>query len=84
MSNILQYLTTSDSYIEIGSVQESLGGKKYRVEIRGRDTYLTAAVEYELKPGDQVVINRTKYDSYIVGTTQRIKSYIEKEIVVNG
>jgi len=84
MPNILQYLVSGDSYIETGIVQESLGNRKYKVEIRGQDIYLKSAVEKILKPGDQVVINRTQYDRYIVGTTQKIKSYTEKEVVVDG
>lgn len=86
MPDILQNLIPSKGggYIETGIISGSLGGGLYKVLVRGKEFTLRSAIDRELPKGSQVVINRTQYTRFIVGTTRRIKSQIEKEIVVDG
>lgn len=85
MSSFVQFLGPSTANIETGIVVEVSGRKQYKVRIRGRDFALQSAMNEPLVIGDRVIINKTQYNRYIVGTTKRVQSETEtEEVVVDG
>jgi len=85
MSNFLQYLTgKADSHIETGIVEDPLDKETYRVRLKNKSIILKSAIDRKLQAGEHVVINKTKYDRYIVGSTNRKNTQKQKEIVIDG
>lgn len=84
MSDLFQQLAKEESFIEIGEVEETVGKNKYSVTVRGKKSVLLSTVDKALQIGELVVINRTSKESYIIGTTNKKKSHVKKEIIVNG
>lgn len=85
MSDLFQYLRqTGTSRIEVGTVKENKGDGIYVVSNRGRLLSMRSASTKKLRIGDQVIINKTDYNNYIVGTTNKQKNQKEKEVIVDG
>jgi len=86
MLNIFQLLNTpNDSSIYTGVVEEFLGKRKYKVRVKSRSIVLKSAIEEQLKIGTYVVVNKTKYDKYIVGVSEIKKTkLIQEEVIVDG
>lgn len=85
MSDFLQYLRgVTDSNIEVGIVEDPLDKRKYRVRVKNRSIVLKSAVDRVLNAGEQVIINKTKYERYIVGVTDRKNTHNQKEVVIDG
>ncbi len=85
MLDILQFLNKEhDVFIETGIVVEYLGEFKYKVNINGQEKMIRSAIPTALSIGTGVVINRKNQARYIVGTTQRLESHIEREVIVDG
>lgn len=85
MLGILQHLTGNKNNIELGTVQEIVNKNKvFLVSVRGKELLLHSATNSVLKVGDQVIINSTDQDRYIIGTTKRLKTQKEKEVIING
>jgi len=84
MSNLFQQLAEEESFIEMGEVEKIIGEKRYHINIKGRTSVILSTIDKPLQIGELVVVNRTPKESYIIGTTNKKKSHLKKEIIVNG
>lgn len=84
MHDIIQSLTNKESVIETGTIDEYIGGGKYRLRMKGRELIVRSAVSQLFNDGTRVVINRVGDSRYIIGATGQMEGRIEKEIVINA
>ncbi len=84
MHDIIQSLTREDSVIETGTIDEYIGGGKYRLRMKGRELVVRSAVPQIFNNSTRVVINRVGDSRYIIGATGQMEGRIEKEIVIDA
>ena len=84
MHDIIQSLTREDSVIETGTIDEYIGGGKYRLGMKGRELVVRSAVSQIFNNNTRVVISRVGDSRYIIGATGQMEGRIEKEIVIDA
>lgn len=84
MSDLLQLLASGSQYVETGFVEQYLGDDRYRVNMAGVRRIVRSGVNEKLATGMRVIINQTAHGRYVIGTTHRLQTRAENEIVVKG
>jgi hypothetical protein len=84
MHDIIRSLIEKESVIETGTIDEYIGGGKYRLKMKGRELIVRSAVSQTFPHGTRVVINRAGESRYIIGATGQLEGKIDREVVIDA